>query len=196
MIASKYPGLETQPDQGRAGGPLIRMLRPLLRAQFGQPSGLFGEIAGRLMARDKSNVERTRWTLALLEIAPGDRVMEIGNVKSITMTNEAFTDNERTRWMKDAAGLADPRFRAVLRIDPILRDWPGAAAKLSSWGYSGASEELNAASVEAGRKFLRDWIDRMKAIYLAVSLPPAWRYPANSAMQRTGVNRRSSIVWS
>ena len=76
--ASKYSGLDHQPDQGRPGGPLVRMLRPLLRAQFGQPSGLFGEIAGRLMARDKSNAERTRWTLALLEIKPTDRVMEIG----------------------------------------------------------------------------------------------------------------------
>lgn len=78
MMASKYPGLETQPDSGRPGGPLVRMLRPLLRTQFGQPSGLLGEIAGRLMARDKSNTERTRWTIALLEIKPADRVLEIG----------------------------------------------------------------------------------------------------------------------
>jgi hypothetical protein len=27
------------------------------------------------------------------------------------------------------------------------------------------------------RRFLTDWIDRMKAIYVAVSLPPSWRYP-------------------
>ena len=27
------------------------------------------------------------------------------------------------------------------------------------------------------RRFLNDWIDRMKALYVAVSLPPTWRYP-------------------
>src|SRR3954447_9422716 len=45
-----------------------------------------------------------------------DRVMELSNVESITMTNPVFDDNERPRWLKDAKGLADPRFTAVLRI--------------------------------------------------------------------------------
>src|SRR4051812_12299862 len=48
-----------------------------------------------------------------------DRVMELANVESITMTNPVFDDNERARWLKDAKGLADPRFTAVLRIDPL-----------------------------------------------------------------------------
>jgi ubiquinone/menaquinone biosynthesis C-methylase UbiE len=77
-MATKYPGLATQPDAGRAPGIFQRALRPLLRAQFGQPSGLLGEIAGRIMARTRSNAERTRWTLSLLELQPEDRVMEIG----------------------------------------------------------------------------------------------------------------------
>ena len=57
---------------------MTRLLRPLLRAQFGQPSGLLGEIAGRIMANTKSNTERTRWTLSLLDLGPSDRVLEIG----------------------------------------------------------------------------------------------------------------------
>jgi ubiquinone/menaquinone biosynthesis C-methylase UbiE len=78
VITSKYPGLATQPDEGRSAGPVTRLLRPLLRAQFGQPSGLLGEIAGRIMANTKSNTERTRWTLSLLDLGPSDRVLEIG----------------------------------------------------------------------------------------------------------------------
>jgi len=54
------------------------MVRPLLRAQFGRPSGLLGEIAGRIMARTRSNTERTRWTLSLLDLRADDRVLEIG----------------------------------------------------------------------------------------------------------------------
>lgn len=144
---------------------------------------------------DKSLLAARKWTSQQDPSRQIDRVMEISNVKSITMTNAVFDDNERERWMKDAAVGVDPRFTAVLRIDPILRDWPAAAAKLSAWGYP-ASAELDAKSIESGRKFLRDWIDRMKAIYLAVSLPPAWRYPVESddATLRAGQRALEQIV--
>ena len=106
-----------------------------------------------------------------------DKVMQLSNVSSITMTNPVFDDNERERWLKNAESLRDPRFRAVLRIDPILRAWPTAAKKLTEWGYP-AGEAGDSSSIESAKKFLRDWIDRQKAIYLAVSLPPEFRYPA------------------
>src|SRR5436853_4877880 len=43
-----------------------------------------------------------------------DRVMQIANVKSITMTNTAFDENENERWRRDPKVGDDPRFRAVL----------------------------------------------------------------------------------
>jgi hypothetical protein len=70
----------------------------------------------------------------------------------------------------------------VLRIDPLLRNWPLAASRLSEWGYA-AAEEIDAASIESAKTFLRDWLDRMKAIYMAISLPPEWRYPSQDAGQ-------------
>src|SRR6185436_7564742 len=107
-----------------------------------------------------------------------DKVMQISNVKSITMTNPVFDDNERERWLKAPEKVGgDPRFKAVLRIDPILRDFPNAAKKMASWGYS-VEPEPSARTIEEAKRFLRDWIDRQKAIYLAVSLPPDFRYPA------------------
>jgi hypothetical protein len=106
-----------------------------------------------------------------------DRVMELSNVNSITMTNPVFDDNERERWLRDPRVGADPRFRAVLRIDPMLRDWPGAAKRMAGWGYD-VAELIGPGTVEEARRFLRDWIDRQRAIYLAASLPPTWRYPA------------------
>jgi SAM-dependent methyltransferase len=78
MMDSKYPGLAIQPDMGRRAGPMVRLLRPLLRAQFGQPSGVVGQIVGQILAHAKSNTERTLWTLSLLDIRPGDRMLEIG----------------------------------------------------------------------------------------------------------------------
>ena len=53
---------------------------------------------------------------------------------------------------------------------------------MSSWGFA-ASETIDDASIESAKKFLRDWIDKQKAIYLAVSLPPSFRFPTKSAEQ-------------
>jgi hypothetical protein len=111
-----------------------------------------------------------------------DRVMELSNVQSITMTNPVFDDNERARWLKDAKTLrGDPRFKPVLRIDPILRNWPLAAKKLTEWGFdAGDGVTLSGKNIEEGRRFLREWLDRQQAIYMALSLPPEFRYPAES----------------
>ncbi len=108
-----------------------------------------------------------------------DKVMEISHVESITMTNEVFSDNERARWLKDPEKLRDPRFEAVLRIDPILCNWPAAAQKLNEWGYdAGDGKNLSDRNVDEARRFLAEWIDRQKAIYVALSLPPSFSYPA------------------
>lgn len=76
--APKYPGLSHQPDTGQPAGTLVRFLKTFLRAQFGQPSGVWGEVAGRIMARTRSNVERIRWTLSLIDLRADDRVLEVG----------------------------------------------------------------------------------------------------------------------
>ena len=109
-----------------------------------------------------------------------DKVMSLANVSSITMTNSVFDDNERSRWLANPKIACDPRFRAVLRIDPLLRNFPQAAAKLAEWGYAVESEPTPA-TVDEVKRFLSDWLDRQQAIYLAVSLPPDFRYPANPA---------------
>jgi len=97
--------------------------------------------------------------------------MELSGVVRITMTNNVFDDNERERWLKDPKVGADPRFAPVLRFDALLRDWPTAAKKLNAWGYPVAGVG-DGASIKEGRRFLTDWIDRIGALYCAVSLPP------------------------
>ncbi len=103
-----------------------------------------------------------------------DRVMELANVSSITMTNAVFDDNERNRWL---AGIQpDPRFTGVLRLDQLLLDWPNSGKKLADWGYQ-VSPEFGDQTVMEVRRFLNDWCDRVSAIYCAVSLPPDFHYP-------------------
>ncbi len=108
-----------------------------------------------------------------------DRVMELSNVHTITMTNPVFDDNERNRWLADKMIGTDPRFKAVLRIDPLLRNFPQAAEKLFAWGYK-THGEPSPQSIDEIKRFLNEWMDRQQAIYMAVSLPPDFRYPANA----------------
>ncbi|MCC6681523.1 MAG: glucuronate isomerase [Phycisphaeraceae bacterium] len=100
-----------------------------------------------------------------------DQVMQIANVDSITMTNTVFDDHERDIWLNNQAAGSDPRFKAVLRIDPLLRDWPKAVAVMGKLGYQ-VSESLNQQTIAETKRFLGDWIERMKAVYVAMSLPP------------------------
>ena len=56
----------------------MQSIRAFLRNQFGRPTGLWGHVAGRIMAGRPSNLDRIRWTISLLGIQPRDRVLEIG----------------------------------------------------------------------------------------------------------------------
>ncbi len=46
--------------------------------QFGKPTGLLGSVAGYIMAKRSSNIERNEWGISLLNIQPTDHVLEIG----------------------------------------------------------------------------------------------------------------------
>jgi len=106
-----------------------------------------------------------------------DRVMALAGVDEIVMTNEVFTDRERDKWLANPAIAEDPRFRPVLRLDPLLRAWPEAAARLAEWGYQ-TQPDFSGRTVEEARRFLRDWIGRMRPAYVAMSLPPSFQFPA------------------
>lgn len=105
------------------------------------------------------------------------RCLEVAGVRSVYMTNSPFDPQERPIW--EAGFARDPRFVAALRIDPLLIDWPAAAALLQGTGYlSGAN--LTQASFDGARRFLADQARRFQARYVMVSLPPTFRYPDDS----------------
>lgn len=107
-----------------------------------------------------------------------DKVFELAGIEAVVMTNDPFDDQERPAW-EAGKGALDPRFRAALRIDPLLNDWENSSARLAGWGYK-TGRELSAATLSEIRRFLEDWIKRMKPLYLAVSLPPTFLYPEDS----------------
>ncbi len=107
-----------------------------------------------------------------------DKAFEVANIDSVVMTNDPFDAQERKAWLEGFE--VDPRFKAALRLDPLLVFWDKSYADLKAWGYD-VDVALSARSLKEIRRFLSDWIKRMDPVYMAVSLPSSFRYPADNA---------------
>ncbi len=156
------------------------------------------EMLGLDLGKKKDLTKARKWFASQDPDKYIDKVMELSNVESITMTNPVFDDNERNRWLQNPEKLrSDPRFKSVLRIDPILRNWPLAAKKLTEWGFNaGDGQKITDKNIEEAKRFLREWLDRQQAIYMAISLPPDFRYPApeGDAVAKAGQTALEKIV--
>jgi len=142
---------------------------------------------------NESSLDRyRRWFAAQDPDRHIDRVMESAGIERITMTNNVFDDNERRRWL-DGSADRDRRFAAVLRIDRLLRDWPGAAARLAAWGYE-VDADLTPRTLDEVRRFLADWIDRLGAVYCAASLPPAFCYAGHDDPSPSAILLRQVLL--
>lgn len=108
-------------------------------------------------------------------------VFAAANVRSVIMTNDPFDYLERPAWEQPAG--PDPRFQAALRIDPLLNDWEKATPRLRQWGYPVAGD-AGQHDRDIVRRFLDDWIARMRPRYMAVSLPPTFTWPDDSPRGR------------
>ena len=105
------------------------------------------------------------------------KVFELAGVKEVIMTNDPFDDMEKTIW--ETVGNKDTRFKTVLRLDPLINEYEKASMRLAEWGYD-IDQKLTEKSVRAVRQFLRDWVKKLDALYMAVSLPPDFMFPEDS----------------
>ena len=110
-----------------------------------------------------------------------DRVLRLSNVRQIVMTNDPFDPAERLVWLRQPE--VDPRFKAVLRLDPLLVRWTDSVPQLSAWNYS-VELGLGDRTLSEVRRFLEEWVRRMAPVYMAVSLPPDFDYPDGTARSR------------
>jgi hypothetical protein len=106
-----------------------------------------------------------------------DRVFSIAGLKDCVMTNDPFDDLERPAWLKGHR--EDPRFKAALRIDPILLGWDKTWKRLHDFGYR-CEHRLTPRTLKEVQRFIREWATRLKAVYVGVSLPPTFSMPENS----------------
>lgn len=110
-----------------------------------------------------------------------ERVMKIANVSNIVMTNDPFDEKEISVWQSETP--PDSRFHAAIRLDRLLNDWSAAAVHLAADKYR-VQVNLDDASIKETRRFLDEWILRMKPLYMAVSLPDNFRFPEESTRHK------------
>lgn len=110
-----------------------------------------------------------------------DQVFELANLDSVVMTNDPFDNLERPSWVEGRP--VDSRFKAALRIDGLLNNWDAAFSALKGWGYD-VEIGFGGDTYAEVKRFLTDWITKMNAVYMAVSLPPTFAFPEESSRGR------------
>lgn len=103
-----------------------------------------------------------------------DTVFRLANITEVIMTNDPLHDGERAVWLKGFD--RDPRFRAALRLDSALMHWPEGAERLAGLGYA-VRADLSGPTLAGVRQYLSDWVRKLDAAYMAISLPPSFRHP-------------------
>jgi hypothetical protein len=93
-----------------------------------------------------------------------DHVFDIARVSGVVMTNDPFDETEGQIWKSTVS--ADPRFKSALRLDRLL----------NTNSVTGTTTDL--------RKSLDQWIARMNPVYMGVSLPADFRFPAEDTRDR------------
>jgi hypothetical protein len=101
-------------------------------------------------------------------------VFQMAGVSAVAMTNDPLDPEESPLWTKGIE--PDPQFQPVLRLDRILRDWSDPWDLLASQGYA-IDAHASGQSISELRRFLSDWYQRMRPVYMAVSLPDTFQFP-------------------
>ncbi len=108
-----------------------------------------------------------------------ENVLKLAGVSDVVMTNDPLDEDEIKIWNGDEE--IDPRFHAALRLDRLLNGWAEAVPLINKQNYQ-VSENIDEQTITETRRFLDDWITKMKPLYLGVSLPDDFVYPEDSAL--------------
>jgi hypothetical protein len=109
------------------------------------------------------------------------RVLQLAGISEVVMTNDPLDPNEAPLWERGAA--RDPLFHPVMRIDRILEHWAGNWQVLEAQGYR-VDAAAGGRSIGEVRRFFAAWNERMRPVYMAVSLSDAFRFPEDSVRAR------------
>ena len=103
------------------------------------------------------------------------RVFRLSGVSHVVMTNDPLDAREMELW----EGVApDSRFRTSLRLDRLLNEWDDHWPMLAAQGSS-VTAAPHAETLAEVRRFLTACVARLQPVYMAVSLPDSFAFPAD-----------------
>jgi hypothetical protein len=108
------------------------------------------------------------------------QVFELAGISEAVMTNDPLDPEEAPLWERAER---DARFHPVLRLDRILNRWHEHWGVLRAQGFA-VDENATGGSLAEVRRFLSVWRERMRPVYMAVSLPDTFRFPEDSVRGR------------
>jgi len=109
------------------------------------------------------------------------RVFDLAGISLAVMTNDPLDPEEASAWLNGVP--EHPQFRAALRLDKILKHWAANWQVLAAQGYQ-VDAQVSGESAAEVRRFLFDWYKRMRPVYMAVSLPDTFFFPAETLGNR------------
>ena len=118
-------------------------------------------------------------SLTLADHVP--RVFALAGISDVVMTNDPLDVAETALW--ESGMKADRGFHASLRLDRILNNWDVHHARLQEQGYAVDVHVGDATAAEI-RRFLLAWASRLDPVYMAVSLPDDFAFPADDIRSR------------
>ena len=108
-------------------------------------------------------------------------VFRLAGITHAVMTNDPLDPEEAALWLRGVE--PDPHFPAVMRIDRILNQWSAHHAALAAQGYA-VDSNGSGSSMKEVRRFLAEWVARMKPVYMAASLEDTFLFPVDDVRTR------------
>jgi len=136
--------------------------------------GIVAVLSAFDLPTDSSGLQQAREFFRSRDIESHIReTFRLAGMSIAVMTDDPLDPKEQPIWMN---GVEDhPQFKAVLRLDRILRGWPDHWQSLAAQGYA-VDAQASGKSTNEIRRFLADWCQRMSPVYMAVSLPDTFQF--------------------
>ena len=115
------------------------------------------------------------------------RVFRAAGVSHVVMTNDPLDAEECA---SRSSATDDDRFHASLRLDRILNEWDDHVDALRDQGFM-VNRSVDDCTIAEVRRFLTTWAEQLRPVYMGVSLPDTFAFPADDT--RTALLTRAAL---
>mmetsp|Transcript_19245 Transcript_19245/g.31600 ORF Transcript_19245/g.31600 Transcript_19245/m.31600 type:complete len:458 (-) Transcript_19245:349-1722(-) len=142
-------------------------------------------LGGQLRARDLEGIRK--WFDAQTPESYVELVFKLAKVKYCVMTNIPFDEREASEWSNPRAKQHSKRFKAAVRVDPILSgDWETLFRAIEKEG-------LDPNSTVGAQQFLINWSKRIDSTYFMASTPSGFTYREEQMSDYVAMDRFETL---